>query len=135
MTRTRTATAADIEALRLRFERWRRTRKNKMRIPDGLWSAAIELARQYGINRTAAPLRLDGGKLKRLMLAAGRGPRRPAPPRFVELAAPTGVPTGWSVAEYTLELEGHNRKLRIQCKGASAAELAALSRALWGLDA
>jgi hypothetical protein len=66
MTRRRTATAADIEALRLRFERWRRTRKSKTRIPDGLWSAAVELARRYGINRTAAPLRLDGGKLKRL---------------------------------------------------------------------
>jgi hypothetical protein len=135
MTRKGTAAAAEIEALRLRFERWRRTRKSKTNIPDGLWSAAVELARQYGVNRTAAPLRLDGGKLKRLLLAAGRGSRRPAPPRFVELPAPTGVPADWSVAEYTLELEGHNRKLRIQCKGASAVELAALSRALWGLDA
>ena len=133
MTRRRTATAADIEALRLRFERWRRTRKSKTRIPDGLWSAAVELARRYGINRTAVPLRLDGGKLKRVVLAAGRGSRRSAPPKFVEL--PAGMPSGWSVAEYTLELEGHNRKLRIQCKGASATELAALSRALWGLDA
>ena len=135
MTRRKTATTAEIEALRLRFERWRRTRKSKTPIPDGLWSAAVELARQYGVNRTAAPLRLDGGKLKRLVLAASRGSRRPAPPRFVELTAPKEVDAGWSVAEYTLELEGHGRKLRVQCKGASAAELAALSRALWGLDA
>jgi hypothetical protein len=135
MTRRKAAATADIEALRLRFERWRQTRKSKTNIPDGLWSAAVELARQYGINRTAAPLRLDGGKLKRLLLAAGRRSRRLAPPRFVELPAPTRVPAGWSVAEYTLELEGHNRKLRIQCKGASATELAALSRALWSLDA
>ena len=134
MTHRTIATAADIEALRLRFEHWRRTRKSKTRIPDGLWSAAVELAGRYGVNRTAVPLRLDGGKLKRLVLAAGRGSRRPAPPRFVELPAPTGVPSGWSVAEYTLEFEGHNRKLRIQCKGASAAELAAVSRALWGLE-
>jgi hypothetical protein len=117
MTRRRTATAADVEALRLRFERWRRTRKSKTR------------------NRTAAPLGLDGGKLKRLVLAAGRGSPRSAPPKFVELPAPAGMPCGWSVAEYTLEVEGHNRKLRIQCKGASATELAVLSRALWGLDA
>jgi hypothetical protein len=134
MTGRRTATAVEVEALRSRFERWRRTRKSKTPIPEELWSAAVELARQHGISRTAAPLRLDGGKLKRLVLAASRGSRRPAPPRFVELPALTGVPSGWSVAEYTLELEGHNRKLRIQCKGASAAELAALSRALWGLD-
>ena len=135
MTRRRTATAAEIEGLRSRFERWRRTSQRKTRIPDELWSAAVELARRHGINRTAAPLRLDGGKLKRLVLAAGRALRRPAPPRFVELPAPAAVPFGSSLAEYTLELEGRHRKLRIQCKGASAAELAALSRALWGLDA
>jgi hypothetical protein len=32
-----------------------------------LWSAAAELARKDGVNRTAAELHLDGGKLKRLM--------------------------------------------------------------------
>jgi hypothetical protein len=73
MTRSSATTPADLESLSLRFERWRRTRKSKTRIPDGLWSAAVELARRYGINRTAAPLRLDGGKLKPLVLAAGRG--------------------------------------------------------------
>jgi hypothetical protein len=135
MTRRRTATPADFEAVRSRFERWRRTRKSTTPIPEELWSAAVELARRHGINRTAAPLRLDGGKLKRLVLAAGRDSRRSTPPKFVELPAPAGMPSGWSVAEYTLELESHNRKLRIQCKGASATELAALSRALWGLDA
>ena len=127
-------TADDIQASRSRFERWRRTRKGKTRIPDELWSAAVELARRHGINRAAVPLRLNGGKLKQLVLAAGRGSRRPGSPNFVELMAPTGVPFGSSVAEYTLELEGHNRRLGIQCKGASTAELAALSRALWGLD-
>ncbi|HEX8815168.1 MAG TPA: hypothetical protein VF753_06685 [Terriglobales bacterium] len=133
MTRSSATTPADLESLRLRFERWRRTRKSKTRIPDGLWSAAVELARRYGINRTAAPLRLDGGKLKRLVLAAGRGSRRPAAPKFVELVASAGASLS-NMAEYTLELEGHDRKLRIQCKGASATELAALSRALWSLD-
>lgn len=134
MTRRRTATAAEVEALRSRFERWRRTRKSKTAIPEELWSAAVELARRHGINRTAAPLRLDGGKLKRLVLAARPGSGRSAPPKFVELMAPPAVPSVSSGAEYTLELEGHDRKLRIQCKGASAVELAALSRALWGLD-
>ena len=28
--------------------------KNKTRIPDELWSAAVGLARRHGINRTAA---------------------------------------------------------------------------------
>jgi hypothetical protein len=134
MTRRRTATAADLEALRSRFERWRRTRKSKTPIPEELWSAAVELACRHGINRTAAPLRLDGGKLKRLVLAAGRGSQRLASPQFVELTAPPGMPSGWNAAEYTLELESHNRRLRIECRGASATELVVLSRALWSLD-
>jgi len=34
-------------------------------------------------------------------------------------------------AGYTIELEGRNGRLRIHCKGATAANLAELSRALW----
>jgi hypothetical protein len=65
MTRSRGGAAADIDAVRSRFEHWRQTRQGKARIPDELWSAAIELARRNGINRTAAPLRLDGGNTRR----------------------------------------------------------------------
>jgi hypothetical protein len=65
------------------------------------------------------------------MAAADSHPRKAAPPAFVELVASgtDGAP------EYTIELEGRNGKLRIQCKGATAADLAELSRALWGLAA
>jgi hypothetical protein len=91
-----------------------------------LWAAAAAVARRDGINRTAAALHLDGGKLKRRMAAAAKAAsRRDRPPAFVELTtlAQSGLP------EYMLELD-HNGKLRIHCKGATAAELAALSRAL-----
>ena len=96
-----------------------------------------------GRGRTNSPARhqpsgrpLTIGWRKTETARASRGPWFPEAwiTEFVELMAPTGVPFGSSVAEYTLELEGHNRRLGIQCKGASTAELAALSRALWGLD-
>jgi hypothetical protein len=80
-----------------------------------LWSAAVEVARRDGVNRTAA--------------ADSR--LRKAPPAFVELMASGAA----GLAEYMLELEGRNGKLRIQCKGAAAADLAELSRTLWGLAA
>jgi len=116
-----------IEEVVSRFEPWRETRQGKARIPDELWSAAIEVARREGVNRTAAALHLDGGKLKRRMVAAGAVAGKAAPPAFVEFmaAATTGQ------AEYTIELEGRNGRLRIHCKGATAANLAELSRALW----
>jgi len=117
--------ALTMDEVRARFEEWRQNRQGRSRIPDALWSAAAELARKDGINRTAAELHLDGGKLKRLMGAkATSGQPSPA---FVELLTPRAS----SVPECTIELEGRRGTVRIQLKGASAADLAGLSRALW----
>ena len=128
MPRNRTQ-AVSVDEVRSRFEEWRQNRQGRARIPDELWAAAIELARRDGVNQTAAALRLDGGKLKRLMTTDRAIGDRPAPPAFLELK-----PSGTSgLPEYTLELEGRNGKLRIHCKGITAAELVALSRALWAV--
>ena len=131
MTRGKSSGIPDVDEVRSRFEQWRQTRQGKARIPEELWSMAADLALRDGVNRTAAALHLDGGKLKRRMAAAGSRPRKAAPPAFVELVASTtdGSP------EYTIELEGRHGKLRIHSKGATAADLAELSRALWGLAA
>src|SRR3954469_11093408 len=88
MARGRRSLAADIDEVRSRFEQWRQTRQGKTPIPGELWSAAIEVARRNGVNRTAALLHLDGGKLMRQMVAAGVIPKKPAPPAFIELVAP-----------------------------------------------
>src|SRR5579863_1979380 len=117
--------ALTIDEVRARFEEWRQNRQGKSPIPDELWSAATELARKDGINRTAAELHLDGGKLKRLM--GGKATSGKSAPTFVELLTPRAV----SVPECTIELEGRRGTIRIQLKGASAADLAGLSRALW----
>lgn len=117
--------ALTIDEVRARFEAWRKNRQGKSPIPDELWSAAAQLARRDGINRTAAELHLDGGKLKRLMEAKA-APRKPAP-AFVELLTPRAV----SIPECTIELEGRHGTVRIQLTGAGASDLAALSRALW----
>jgi hypothetical protein len=115
--------AVPIDEVRARFEEWRQNRQGKSPIPDELWSAAAELARKDGINRTAAELHLDGGKLKRLM-GAKASSGKPAP-AFVELLTPRPVP------ECTIELEGRRGTIRIQLKGASASDLADWGRALW----
>ena len=49
------------------------------------------------------------------------------PPTFVELVAPTTV----DLRECTIELEGRKGKLRIHWKGATSADVATISRALW----
>jgi len=125
MPRSRTRTQT-IEGLQSRFANWRRNRQGRTAIPDELWAAASELARRDGVNRIAAELHLDVGKLKRRM-AAGATSERAVPPEFVELI----VPRSTGRAEYTIELEGRQGTLRIHCKGTSAADLVRLSRALW----
>jgi hypothetical protein len=117
--------ALTVDEVRARFEEWRQNRRGKSSIPEELWSAAAELARKDGVNRTAAELHLDGGKLKRLM-GAKTTFGKPTP-TFVELLTPRAI----SVPECTIELEGRGGTIRIQLKGASTSDLASLSRALW----
>ena len=113
-----------------------------MPIPESLWVAAAELAREHRIYPTAKALHLEYGKLKQrtegadpavkrrgaeLLTAVPRRVRRTAAPTFVELIAPGsgGFPAG------VVELEGPRGRMRIELKGVAAAELVALSRALW----
>ena len=117
--------ALTIDEVRARFEEWRKNRQGKSPIPDELWAAAVQLARKDGINRTAAELHLDGGKLKRLMVEKTML-GKPAP-TFVELLTPRTA----SISECMIELDGRYGTVRIHLKGASASDLAALSRALW----
>ena len=116
-------TIITLEEARGRFEEWRSNRRGKARIPAELWSAAVEVARKEGINRTARELHVACDDLKRRMPATGAVPQ----PAFVELVTPQVQ----SVPECTLEVEGSRGKLRIQLKGASVSDLAVLSRALF----
>ena len=116
-----------LEEAKGRFEEWRSNRRGKSRIPAELWSAAVEVARKEGINRTARELHVAWDDLKRRMATTGEVQRQPGSPAFVELVAPQLQ----SVPECTLEVEGRQGKLRIQLKGASVSDLATLSRALW----
>jgi hypothetical protein len=63
------------------------------------------------------------------MVAADPAPARPtmAPATFLELVPPQTA----GLAEWLIELEGPCGKMRIQWKGDTAPDLAALSRILW----
>ena len=69
------------------LRRWRSTRRPRAPIPEKVWAAAVE-ARQQGVFRTARILRLEYGKLKRRVDAAGPDAQRKVPPSaFVEMVA------------------------------------------------
>ena len=97
-----------LEEAKGRFEEWRSNRRGKARIPAELWSAAVEVARKEGINRTARELHVAWDDLKRRMAPMGEVPQQPGSPAFVELVAPQAE----SVPECMIELEGRRGKLR-----------------------
>ena len=111
-----------------RFEHWRKGHKARLPIPEALWASAAEVAREHGVFQTAKVLRLEYGKLKRMVESAAQS-ARPATARtsFLELAPPRAV----GLSECLLELEGPRGKMRIQWKGTTAPDLAGLSRSLW----
>ena len=82
-----------------------------------MWASAAEVAREHGVFRTAKILRLEYGKLKRMMESAAPVRRAPAPAGFLELVAPQAA----GLTECVIELEGPRGKMRIQWKGATRA--------------
>jgi len=130
---------ARLENLRQRFERWRRTRMVRSRIPEPLWAAAVKLAAKYGIHRTAKALRVDYYALKKRVEQkaaiagtqqepAGIASKAAAEATFLELPAAAWAGCG----ECTLDLEdAGGAKLRVHLKGFEAPDLAALSRSFW----
>jgi hypothetical protein len=127
---------ADMRRVCRDFERWRKGHKARLPIPERLWTAAAQVALEYGVFRTAKVLRLEYGKLKRRMESASPSPKltgvsRLGPATFWELVPPQGVPSELGLSECLIELEGARGKMRIQWKGATALDLADLSRGLW----
>ena len=112
------------------FEKWRSTNKPRARLPQHLWSLAAELAREYGLNRTARTLRLDYNCLKkRLEFSASNDTLQAiSPSPFLEL-----LPSGMhSSLECIIECEdGQGARIRIHLKGRELPDLAALSSSLW----
>ena len=128
-----------------RLNRWRSSHARRMPIPERLWAAAAELAREHGVFPTAKALHLEYGKLKERAEAPGQEKKvvrkiRSAIPRHAEsTAAPTFMelitPRSGSAASAVVELEGPRGRMKIELKGVATAELVVLSRALWDGEA
>ena len=126
MARTHSEVPLAMRRVSQRLERWRRKRTGRSPIPEPLWIAAGELAREHGVNPVARALRLEYNHLRR-MAGSDRpraGKRRTAVP-FVELVAPATV-----TPSCVIELEGQRGTLRVEWRGTTA-DLASFSRTLW----
>jgi hypothetical protein len=115
-----------IGQLQRQLEQFRNTQPQRTKLPEPMWQAAVELARQHGIYPVAHPLRLDYMGLKRRLGGVPTHRRKASKPTFVELTEPRVVP----LAEYAIDFEcPSGRKMRIQWKASGQPDWVSLLRA------
>ena len=115
-----------ITQLQRQLDQFRATRPARTKLPESLWQAAVELARQHGIYTVAHPLRLDYTRLKQRLGGMPSQPRKQNQSAFVELIGDgaAGLP------ECVIEFESPGGgKMRIQWKAAVPPDWAGLLRA------
>ena len=77
-----------IAQLQRQLDQFRSTQPRRTKLPEPLWQAATELAREYGIYSVAHPLRLDYVGLKKRLGGIPTVRGKATKPAFVELTAP-----------------------------------------------
>ena len=126
MNRESTPIPEPIAQLQLQLEQFRSTQSGRTKLPESLWQAAVELARQHGVYPVAHLLRLDYTRLKERLGGSPNSRRRATKPAFVELVAPSRA----ELEECMIEFESSGgSKMRIQWKATAPPDWTILLRA------
>jgi hypothetical protein len=115
-----------IAQLQRQLDEFRSTRPRGRKLPESVWQAAVELAREHGVYSVAHPLRLDYMGLKKRLGGVTHRRRKARKPAFVELIAPHAA----MLRECLIEFESwRGGKVRIQWKAAAPPDWMSLLRA------
>jgi len=115
-----------IAQLQRQLDQFRSTQSRRTKLPEALWQAAVELARQHGVYAVAHPLRLDYMGLKKRLGGVPSFRRKATKAAFVELIAPRPATLEDCVIEFESVAGG---KMRIHSKAATPPDWAHLLRA------
>jgi len=128
MTHTAPVPSTSLATVKLQFRTWRETRKQKSRIPDELWAAAVSLSDRYSIHHISKALHVNHTALRDRVSAYKINKNQQTHSCFIELAAPQPSP----VSEWLIEMENRfGDKMRMQFSGATDLDLWALSQSFW----
>jgi len=121
------ALSEPIVQLQRQLDQFRSTQSGRAKLPEPLWQAAVELARQHGVHAVAHPLRLDYMGLKKRLSGDPLAGRKvtSTKPAFVELS-PRPVTSGECMIEFDSPSGG---KMRIQWKATMPPDWTSLLRA------
>jgi hypothetical protein len=129
-------TGKDLETVRESLAVWRRSHGGRGRpIPAALWSDAADVAHANGVAETARTLRIDPGRLAKLVESRAEGASRgvAAPATFVELSG-LGLGASHEAGKVVLELvgrEGDRVRVEVVDDGGRGVDVVALARAFW----
>ena len=104
-----------IAQLQRQLDQIRSTQPRQRKLPESLWQAAVELAREHGVYSVAHTLRLNYLGLKKRLGGVSHRRRKATKPAFVELIAPHAALLQECVIEFESVSGG---KVRIQWKAA-----------------
>ena len=113
-----------IAQLQRQLDQFRSAQPRGTKLPDSVWQAAVELAREHGVYSVAHHLRLDYSGLKKRFGGVSDRDEKNGKPAFVELIAQPSTMLG--VRDRVRVLVGS--KMRIQWKAA----LRPIGRACFG---
>jgi hypothetical protein len=112
--------------LQRQLDQFRSTQQRRTKLPESLWQAAVDLARQHGVHSVAQPLRLDYMGLKKRLGEPSSHRRKTPKPAFVELITPPPA----TLEECIIEFESSGgAKMRIQWKASAPPDWTGLLRA------
>lgn len=123
-----------LEGVRRRFDKWRKTKKTRSRIPEELWDAAVALCEQRSPSKVSQALRLNSNYLKKQIAAR----QLSEPPSVVEATSfiEVSLPAPSNGSECVVEMENHHGdRMKIYFADKQSANLVALSHAFLGVRA
>ena len=126
MKRESTPIPEPVAQLQRQLEQFRSTQPGRTKLPESLWQAAVELARQHGVYSVAQPLRLDYMGLKKRLGEPSSHRRKTPRATFVELITPHPAAPEECVIEFE---SSRGAKMRIQWKASTAPDWTSLLRA------
>jgi len=120
--------AISLTDVKLQFKIWRDTRKQKSRIPDELWSAAVSLSNRYSIQSISKALHVNHTTLRDRVSAWKTNRSQQTHSCFIEIPLPQSSPA----SKCLVEMENRSgEKMRMHFSGGIGLDLLALSQNFW----
>ena len=89
-------TTLKLETVKQEFDTWRASRSKIGKIPDHLWSKAVELLKNYSVTEITRALHLSGGQMKTRLEQLEITTKTKLPSKFLEISTSNILTTTFS---------------------------------------